>query len=145
MKGVISKFVSKKVFFLFILIANLFFFGRAYATHIVGGELNYRYLGGNNYQIRLTVYRDCFNGVPDFDNPAVVGFFDAGNSLQYSLSMPFISKIQIPPIINSPCLVPPANVCYEVSVYLDTINLPPLAGGYQMAYQRCCRNNTINS
>ena len=47
------------------------------ATHIVGGELNYRYLVNNVYQINLTVYRDCFNGVPPFDNPASVGIFNA--------------------------------------------------------------------
>ena len=48
----------------------------AHATHIVGGELNYRCLGNNQYEISLTVYRDCFNGVPYFDNPAVIGIFD---------------------------------------------------------------------
>ena len=50
------------------------------ATHIVGGELYYSYLGNNQYRIQLTVYRDCFNGVPPFDNPATVGVWDANNN-----------------------------------------------------------------
>nr|MBP6427608.1 hypothetical protein [Bacteroidia bacterium] len=40
------------------------------ATHIAGGEMNYRFLGGTTYEVTLTVYRDCYNGIPDFDNPA---------------------------------------------------------------------------
>jgi gliding motility-associated-like protein len=115
----------------------------ASATHIVGGELNYKYLGGNNYEIRLTVYRDCWNGVPPFDDPAAVGIFDSNNVLLDTLMMTFLGLDTLPPTINSPCFTPPTNVCYEVTTYIDTVNLPPIPGGYQLAYQRCCRNMTI--
>lgn len=49
----------------------------------------------------------------------------------------------LPNGINSPCVVPPTNVCYDVVTYVDTLTLPPIPGGYQLAYQRCCRNSTI--
>ncbi len=62
----------------FLLLLNSF---SVSATHIVGGEMNYRHLGGNNYEIRLTVYRDCFNGVPPFDNPASIGIYNSANQL----------------------------------------------------------------
>ncbi len=114
------------------------------ATHIVGGELNYRYLGNNVYQISLTVYRDCYNGVPPFDNPASVGIF---NALTYSLVreklFTFISLDTVPPTINSPCFIPPTDICYERTVYIDTVLLPPSPNGYIFSYQRCCRNHTI--
>lgn len=113
------------------------------ATHIVGGELNYRLLGNNKYEIRLTVYRDCFNGVPPFDNPASIGIFDANNNLVTQLLMVFRGSDTIPPTINSPCFIPPTNICYEVTTYIDTVTLVPSPGGYQLAYQRCCRNQTI--
>ncbi|HLG34113.1 MAG TPA: hypothetical protein VI757_04475, partial [Bacteroidia bacterium] len=113
------------------------------ATHIVGGELNYKYLGNNDYEIRLTVYRDCFNGVPGFDSPAALGIFDVNNNLVNSIYMTYTGSIPLVPTINSPCLIPPTNVCYERTTYVEIINLPPLAGGYQLAYQRCCRNHTI--
>ncbi|MBK7693908.1 MAG: hypothetical protein IPI30_06205 [Saprospiraceae bacterium] len=32
------------------------------ATHIVGGDMTYRCLGNNQYEISLTVRRDCLNG-----------------------------------------------------------------------------------
>jgi gliding motility-associated-like protein len=115
----------------------------AKATHIVGGELNYKNLGSNNYEIRLTVYRDCYVGVPPFDNPAYVGIFNSSNQLLQTLTMTFRGLDTLPPTINDPCTIPPLDFCYEVTTYIDTINLPPLAGGYQISYQRCCRNVNI--
>lgn len=50
-------------------------FYAARATHIVGGEMNYTCLGNNQYEITLTIFRDCFYGNPNawFDNPASIG------------------------------------------------------------------------
>ncbi|HLG36373.1 MAG TPA: hypothetical protein VI757_15960, partial [Bacteroidia bacterium] len=63
---------------LFVFFAGAF---QASATHIVGGEMNYRWLGGNTYEISLTVYRDCATGIPAFDNPISIGIFDNQNNL----------------------------------------------------------------
>lgn len=129
--------------FLLFIICLISISNQANSTHIVGGELNYRYIGSNNYEISLTVYRDCYNGVPLFDDPAGVGIFDANNNLVNTLLMNFMGSDTIEPTINAPCFVPPVNVCYEVTTYIDTINLAPSTGGYQLVYQRCCRNQTI--
>ena len=115
------------------------------ATHIVGGELNYTYLGNNDYEIRLTLYRDCFNGIPPFDNPASVGIFDQFNNFVTELQITFPGSDTIPPTINSPCFIPPTNICYEHTSYVGIVNLPPRLQGYQLSYQRCCRNNTIKN
>jgi hypothetical protein len=112
--------------FLFALL-TVFCFFQAQATHIVGGELNYKNLGSNNYEIRLTVYRDCYVGVPPFDNPAAVGIFDSNNNLLQTLNMTFRGLDTLPPTINDPCTIPPLDFCYEVTTYIDTINLPPLS------------------
>ena len=29
------------------------------ATHLVGGEMYYDHLGGDNYEVHLIIYRDC--------------------------------------------------------------------------------------
>ncbi len=114
------------------------------ATHIVGGELNYKYLGGNVYQISLTVYRDCYNGVPPFDNPASVGIFHAVTNVFIREKLFTFTQLDtVPPTINAPCFVPPVDICYERTVYTDTVVLPPSSSGYILAYQRCCRNITI--
>lgn len=131
-------------FFAAILLTGMSFSAfRGDATHIVGGELYYQYLGNNLYQIRLTVYRDCWFGVPPFDNPASVGIFDANNQLVQSINMLVNDSSTVPPTVNSPCFIPPTDVCYRVANYYATVSLAPAPGGYQLAYQRCCRNQTI--
>jgi gliding motility-associated-like protein len=135
--------MNKKLLTFLALIAGLLIAFSGKATHIVGGELNYKNLGANNYEIRLTVYRDCYVGVPPFDDPASVGIFNSNNQLLQVLEMTFRGLDTLPPTINDPCTIPPLDFCYEVTTYIDTINLPPLTGGYQISYQRCCRNRNI--
>lgn len=125
------------------LLSFLVLFYHLNATHIVGGELNYKKLTGDNYEIRLTVYRDCYVGVPPFDNPASLGVFDINNNLINSYNLTFLGLDTLPAEINDPCTIPPTDFCYEVTTYIDTINLPPISGGYQLVYQRCCRNINI--
>ncbi len=116
---------------------------RSFASHIVGGEIYYDYLGANKYQITLKVYRDCFNGIPPLDNPARVSIFDAAGNIVDTLYIAMFSLTPVPPSINNPCIQPPGTVCVEEGVYIDTVLLPPKPGGYDLVYQRCCRNNSI--
>ena len=134
--------IKIKYIFLFIILLLVVF--KVNATHIVGGEIYYENLGGNNYKIHLKVYRDCLNGIPPFDNPAVISIFDSNSNFVTSLSVPLTSSITVPPTNNSPCAPATAgNACVEEAIYETTVNLPPLVGGYTLAYQRCCRNGTI--
>ncbi len=121
----------------FVLIENLS------ATHIIGGEVNYKCLGSNKYEITLIVYRDCFNGVPPFDDPAQFGIFDKDYNLIDSLELKLNPDDTLKAILNDTCLVVPKNVCVHTTIYKDTVELLPRPGGYIIGYQRCCRNNTI--
>ncbi|MCE9540485.1 MAG: gliding motility-associated C-terminal domain-containing protein [Bacteroidetes bacterium] len=114
-----------------------------FATHIVGGEIYYDCLGGNNYRITLKAYRDCFNGIPPFDSPASVFIFNSSGTFIDSLEIPAPASVILPFPLSNPCLVPPTNICVEEAIYQVVVNLPPLAGGYNITYQRCCRNGTI--
>ncbi|MCB0687033.1 MAG: hypothetical protein KDC53_10920, partial [Saprospiraceae bacterium] len=59
-----------------------------FATHIVGGDLTYRCLGNDKYEITLMFYRDCLGGNPeaDFDDPASIAIYDSKNNLQVQLA-----------------------------------------------------------
>ena len=119
----------------------------ANATHIVGGEIGYRCLGGNQYEITLRVFRDCFNADPTalFDDPGVIGVY-ASNGLR-------LSNISLRPIGNDTlregldsCYTSFINsVCVHTTVYRSVITLNPRVGGYHFVYQRCCRNTTITN
>ncbi len=119
------------------------------ASHIVGGEINYRCLGDNNFEISMTIYRDCFYGVPLFDNPASIGFFDENNQLDTTVAehgelLVYVrNNDTLSPVLENPCYVVPPDVCVHTTTYLDTVHLPFREGGYQLVYQRCCRNETI--
>ncbi len=132
----------KKSFFYLFLIFN-FFNSKSFATHIVGGEMNYLYLGNSQYQITFTIYRDCYNGQAPFDDPASIGIYDGSGNLTANLSEYISVQGFVPNAINSPCLDPPIYVCYEYARYVFNVNLPAGGGAYTIAYQRCCRNHTI--
>ncbi|MCP4440223.1 MAG: PKD domain-containing protein [Aureispira sp.] len=114
-----------------------------YATHMVGGEVNYRCLGNDQYEISVTVFRDCDTGVPWFDNPASIGIFNSNDSLIYDVRMSLQNNDTLEITLFDPCFVAPPNVCIHTTTYVDTVTLPFLAGGYQVVYQRCCRNQDI--
>ncbi len=128
--------------FLFALL-TVFCFFQAQATHIVGGELNYKNLGSNNYEIRITIYRDACVGQVGFDDPGSLGIFDSSNNLIFQYFMTPRDSGDVPPILYDPCTDVPVFFCYKYCHYIDTINLPPQVGGYQLVYQRCCRNQNI--
>lgn len=114
------------------------------ATHIVGGEIGYECLGDNQYKITLTVFRDCYYGIPLFDDPASIGFFQKDSiSATYELLIPFSTTDTLDYSLEDPCLTFPPDVCVEVTRYVDTIYLPLDSNGYTIVYQRCCRNETI--
>jgi gliding motility-associated-like protein len=117
---------------------------KAYATHIVGGEIYYTCLGSNNYKIVLKIYRDCTSST-GFDNPAHIAIYKSNGILFNQLDVTLIGPNPVPPYVISPCLVPPANICVEEAIYEVTVNLPPAVGGYNIVYQRCCRNGTITN
>lgn len=120
----------------------------AFATHIVGGEITYRCVGNNIYEIKLTVYRDCYNGQVPFDNPAIIGIYANGpDTLFAKLKIPYDStKTEFLPIVlDDPCLVAPPNICVHRTVYRAFTPLPYRDGGYTIVYQKCCRNILIRN
>ena len=137
-------YTYKNILKLYISFVLLIFSGiSSFASHIVGGEMNYKYLGNGKYKITLTVYRDCFNGRAPFDNPASIGFFDDRGNLINSIQVNISLQQSVPNAINSPCIDPPTNVCYELAQYIFTTNVPVGTGACTIAYQRCCRNYSI--
>lgn len=105
----------------------------------------YTYLGGSQYAITLVVYRDCLSGAAAFDNPANVGIYGSNNNLIQNLNFTLDSVVQLQSTINSSCVTAPSNVCTEAGYYTEIVTLPPTAGGYTIAYQRCCRNAIVQN
>lgn len=119
-----------------------------YATHIVGGQIGYRWISGTTYEVILDVYRDCSDPANEpFDNTAFVGVYNLAGNWITNISMPFLGADTLDAILFDDCLSVPANVCVARTQYRGTINLAanPLGGGYRFSYTRCCRNGTITN
>lgn len=137
-----GQFWRKHFFILSLLTLPL----QIFASHIVGGEIGYRCLGGNEYEITLDLYRDCFFGRENaqFDDPASIGIFNLDdNSLFRDLRISFTVDDTLDAILNDPCLFIPDDVCVHTTTYRATVTLPDNDVGYKLVYQRCCRNETI--
>lgn len=114
------------------------------ATHIIGGELYYEHIGGDDYQVTLKLYRDCAAGITTpFDLTAEIGVFDLGGTHLFSSNFNFPGSVPVPVIVANPCLTVPPVVCVEVADYTGVITLPSGTGGYRLAYQRCCRSANV--
>jgi gliding motility-associated-like protein len=145
--------MTKIKYILILILVFLGFYSNMFASHIVGGEMGYRCLGNNQYEIRLNVYRDCLNASPNalFDNPASIGIFNREGLLVLDLLVRplMVNGRMIDDTLSydesDPCLVSPPNVCVHTTTYLDTVELPNIPGGYEIVYQRCCRNATISN
>lgn len=136
----------KLKFTLVLLAALLITASSTRAAHLIGGELSYRYLGNDSvYEVTLRIYRDCLGGGAPFDNPAYVFVYDTTGTLFDLLQLPIPSITSVPATSDNPCLTVPPGICVEEGIYIDTVFLPPVTGGYDMIYQRCCRNATIDN
>jgi gliding motility-associated-like protein len=114
---------------------------KANGTHIVGGEMIYSCLGGNSYEVRLRLYRDCTPGNANFGTGTLYVFTGTGASYTTVSAPPAITSVPI--TIDNPCLSPPPGLCLEQGDYVFTVNLPPNSSGYDLMFSSCCRNGTI--
>ena len=154
LKTLVNRWCARLVALPFLLVF-LFATDTVQATHIVGGDLTYRCLSGGFYEIRLTLRRDCFLGAVDaqFDDPASVGFFSAADNqlltfvdFDGQLLMPFrAGDDTLNQTFISDCTIAGNDVCVHQTTYVDTVFLPAISDGYILAYQRCCRNASLNN
>ncbi|MDZ4823010.1 MAG: gliding motility-associated C-terminal domain-containing protein [Flavobacteriales bacterium] len=100
------------------------------ANHILGGNIAWGCLGGNQYGITLTIYKDCFGSTPATTEETIF-LFPSGAScsaIPFSADAPFVSEIEISDLcaselMNSSCnggLTPgTTQLTYYVVVTLD--------------------------
>ncbi len=131
-----------KILRILLLVSLFVFTAEAKASHIIGGEISYVCLGGDSYQVTLTLYRDCTSFTP-FDDPAYMTVFyqDGTYFSGFPLYSPSITSV--PTVSDNPCLDAPDDICVEQAIYTAIVSLPASEIGYLLVYQRCCRNAGI--
>ena len=123
------------------------------AAHIVGGDVTYDFVSFNSdstqvtFRIIFTLYRDQFSGGANFDTDARFGVFEEVSPDNWRLYREITgintSIIESIPDPDLPCIEPPATIGVERGIYFFQVTLDVSDRNYMIAYQRCCRNNTI--
>lgn len=120
------------------------------ATHMIGGDITYVCLGGNNYRVTITLFLDCKDGEQiaiDADNYARYAIYvnDPGKTLYTSDDVYREFRDTVPPEFSNECVSNFPYTCLLRSIHTFNVNLPPNEFGYTIVYQRCCRNESINN
>jgi gliding motility-associated-like protein len=143
--------------YLLIILIGFFSFNQLLAAHIEGGEIYYAYLGAGSapntarYRITLRLFRDNFNSNPmaaPLPGSAPISIFDAGSMVRVrDINVPR----KLPALPNlaltspSPCILNPPSISFQVNEYETIEELPLIAPGYIVAYQRCCRADNLEN
>lgn len=127
---------------LFLLVISSF---QAKASHIVGGEIYYDYLGSNTYRFYIALYRDCASTGAAYDIPLPLSVFTGSGIRISNENVPFPGSNILPIVFNNPCITAPTGICTERAIYTTVLVLPPSVSGYIVSYQRCCRGPNITN
>jgi gliding motility-associated-like protein len=128
------------------------------ASHIVGGEVAYTYLGAGSapntsrYSVLLRLFTECnqvCGGSTTVACPPtapIIGIFI--NSSPYfrvsNITLALTGNPELRLSTFPPCLENPPDVCYKVNTYLGQVELANNVEGYRLAYQSCCRAPSLN-
>lgn len=119
-----------------IITALLFFSSNANATHIFGGDLLYRHVSGNIYEITLTIYGDCSgqafpnlkNAIPQIKVYNGSSFFSAINLIETANSDVEVTPVCPEKIDSTACKIPSSTIPGVTQfVFSNRISLAPSA------------------
>ena len=145
----------KKVLCSFLLI---FLFAEVHATHIIGGEMRYEYLGpgaapnSKLYRIRILLMKGDSPTGAALAAQYIIGIFnnDDGTKVNgpavnnnWAAVEDFVNPLPVP-IIISPCIQPPPVLPYVYKTYSFVVELTDNQFGYTLAYQTYSRQDSRN-
>ncbi|AEV33204.1 gliding motility-associated C-terminal domain-containing protein [Owenweeksia hongkongensis] len=111
-------------------------------SHIIGGNFEVTQKSGNEFNVMLTIFKDCSRGTARLTD-MYVSAFDAATGAEVVRVL-----IAINPgdtlALGDECYSPP-SLCVEEYNYLDSITLPNNPNGYILSAQLCCRNAIIDN
>jgi gliding motility-associated-like protein len=127
----------------------------AVASHLMGGEVKYTYLGAlgtgtNKYRYKITynLYVNCdpsTSQIPDGRPNACVDLYNKTTNA-YITTASFVkgASVVLPSLVSPSCNIPGLqNICVRYITYEGTVDLPFSAAGYYALTDDATRNNSI--
>ncbi|MVT10838.1 gliding motility-associated C-terminal domain-containing protein [Chitinophaga tropicalis] len=99
------------------------------------------------YQVTLKLFRICDpagGNVAAMPSSVFFTVYSKDNNSQYTSVLVNRSSIENRNLGQvDPCIVNPPTVCFQIGIYTTTITVPINNSGYTVAFQSCCRDNTM--
>ncbi len=135
-----NKKLLTTLLFSFLIVASI------KATHVQGGDITYRCLGGNQYEISLALYRDCAGVAAP--TTVSINYRSASCGINQNVTLNRITGtgIEVTPICPSLATQCTGGTYPGVQeyIYRGIVTLPPCSD-WVLSYSLCCRNNAINT
>ncbi len=120
---------------------------RSHATHAAGADLTYRCLGGLQYELEATFYRDC-GGVAE-PSSITITYASASGGYNFTVTANKISgtgqEITVPCQTSASTCNGGTSTGIRKFVYRATVTLPAAKTDWVFSYSVCCRNCTITT
>ncbi len=135
-------FVAISFLILFIQSQN-----EAYASHAQSADLTYQCLGGNQYQISLSFYRDCAGVAAP--NTASINISSASCNQNFNVTLNRIANtgIEVTPICATMTTQCSGGTYPGVQeyIYRGIVTFPAQCTDWVMSFNLCCRNAAIGT
>jgi hypothetical protein len=119
------------------------------ASHAMGADISYVSLGGNDYQVTISFYRDCAGITPSASLFVSVGSASCGQSLNLTANMLPGFPVEVSPLCSAEL---PNSTCnggtlpgVQQYVYTGVITLPMNCTDWVFSFSECCRNSSITT
>ncbi len=148
-KNDINSALMYRVFLLIMLLCGSIV--NVQATHLVGGNVTYTYLGKTpagkfRYKIRFDIFRDA-NSSTNYDPTVDLGIYSADPSntaIINDVPVDLGDHFPVDPVSGGSACAGTAKAKLEGGYYETTIDLDASNYGYYITYVRCCRNTSVN-
>lgn len=115
----------------------------ASASHIIGGNFSITQTGRNDFNVELTIFKDCRPGTVQLQDYIIVRIFDRSDFSNY-YDLTLYKNPGDTLSLGDKCFSPP-SLCIEAYVLSGSVTLPDNPAGYIIAAQVCCRNQIIDN
>ena len=141
-----TKIYTHLLFFISFIISFIVCKNEAYASHSEGADLTYKCLGGNQYELTVSFYRDCY-GI-NAPLTATVNCFSQSTNQNFNISLqPILGTGQEVSLVCLGLITQCQGGTYpgvQEWVYRNTLTVSP-ATDWVFSFALCCRNAAITT
>lgn len=138
---------STILLWLLVLLASAFASNKVYATHAQSADITYKCLGGNQYQINVSFYRDCAGVAAP--NAVTINLISATCGQNFSTTLNPLpgTGVDVTQVCNNVTTICNGGTYpgVEEYIYEGIVTLPANCNDWVFSFSLCCRNNAINT